>query len=154
MWIDRRWLVLSMAFSGLLNIFLVGVLAGRVLAENHHQVFRFGRQIVTAARVQELPADEMQRYRAVAKEHRPAIRAARRALRAARNDAENDIGAPTFDKAKVTADLAAMRRDSAAVQEAVHASLVDALEALSPASRASLVAHHRASTASAPGDHD
>ncbi len=141
MWIDARVRFALLAVSLLLNVFLVGIVAGRVFGARGAPAPRPDAALVPPAHVRALPVDERRSFAASMKSHRDAIRAARQAHRAARTTLEAAIAAPAFDRDAVAADFAALRQASMAVQEAVNAALVDALQDLSPQSRASLVQH-------------
>lgn len=152
MWIDRRWLGVGIAVSLLLNVFLIGIVAGHFFVGRRavaHPGAASGA-LVPQAHVRALPADEKRIFSATMSEHRDAIRAARMQHRAARLAAETDIAAPTFDRAKVAADFSALREANMAVQEAVNTALIESLSKLSPQSRAALVEHERPVEAKAP----
>lgn len=140
MWIDRRRLAFALAGSLLLNVFLGGVVAGHLLWARPGLRVPPAGPLVPAAHVRALPADEKKTFTAAMAAHRDAIHAARKAHRQLRETAVADIAAATFDRAKVSADLAALRGANTAALEATNAALVDALAGLSPASRAALVA--------------
>jgi uncharacterized membrane protein len=136
MWIDRRWLVPAIALSALLNVFLIGVIAGHVYA---------GRgapdrgAVVPSSRVRALPPDQRKAFWAAMAPERAAVAAARAAQLAARRALETEIAAPVFDRARVGAAFAALRDAGVVVQAHANAALVDALATLPPAARASLV---------------
>ena len=141
MWIDRRSLLVGVAASVLLNALLVGVVLGHLVAASRRAEPRHGGP--AGLHLEALPSDARTRFGAAMAAHRPAIRAARDASRGRRQAAEADIAAPAFDRDKVAADFAALRRGNEGVSAAVHAALLDALADLSPASRAALVARDR-----------
>jgi uncharacterized membrane protein len=140
MWISRRVSIAAFGLSLLLNLALIGVVAGRYLADTRGPMFRNVGQLVSAARVRALPDADRARYRATTAEHRASIAAARQIVRSARQKVQDAIAASTFDRTEVEADLAALRDASTHLQAAVHAALVDATEDLPAASRATLVA--------------
>ena len=141
--VDARGLGAALAVSLLLNLFLAGVAAGRwVLPAPAPQPA--ARGFAPAARVRLLPADERARFARAFEPHRGDLRAARRATRAAREQVETDLTAPTYDRAKVEADLAALRQANLAQQGAAHAALAEAMASLTPTSRAALVSRARA----------
>ena len=139
MWIDRRWLVPGIAFSVLLNVFLIGIVAGHVYAGRTLPPER--APLVPAARVHALPPDEREKFLSAMARQRPAIVAARKAHLAARRVLEAEIADAAFDPARVTAGFADLRQAGAALQVQSHAALVAALAVLSQRSRAALVAH-------------
>ena len=130
-------LCLGVAPSGLLNVLLIGIIAGHVLtARRDHPP----GALVPGAQVRALPAEERRRFAAVMATHREAIHAARLAQRRARLAAKADISAPVLEADKVRADFAVLREANGAVQAAVNDGLVEALGVLSPTSRSALVA--------------
>jgi uncharacterized membrane protein len=139
MWIDRRWRVAAITVSVLLNVFLVGIVAGHVFSLRALPR-RFDGPLVRQANVKALPADERAHFRAKMKPHLDGIREARQAHRRARETVEADIAAPAFDVEKLTGDLATLRKADSTLQENANAALVDSLSTLSPESRAALVA--------------
>ena len=142
MWTDRsRLLVTGAAISLLLNVFLVGLVAGHFSAIGRH--LGAGRVGGQAGHVDGLTPEQRHQFMTAMTPHRPAIRAAREAHRAQRAATEADIAAATYDRAKVTADFAALRKATGDVSEAVDTALVDALASLPPEARSALVAHGR-----------
>ena len=135
----RPLVVVALALSVLANIFLVGVVSGRLVFATSPRPAGHGRPIVPGVLVRTLPAEDRKRFTSVMRLHREAIARAHAAVAAAKSAAESDIAAPTYDRAKVEADFAAVRLANAADQEAVHAAYAEALATLGPASRATLV---------------
>ena len=133
-----QWRLIGLGASLLLNVLLLGVIAGHAFTTARPER-RFGGALLTQSHVRALPADERLRFAAAMGRHRDAIRTARQAHRRARLAAEADIGAPDLDIAKLTTDLADLRHASEAVQAATNEGLVDSLSTLSPVSRAALV---------------
>ena len=143
MWNDRRLAIFGGA-SLLLNVFLIGIVVGHLVATNRHPgPERRGGGPIRAIRLEALTPDERQRFTAAMSAHRPAIRAARDGNHAQRLATETDIAAPRFDRAKVAADFDALRKTTDTVSAAVDAGLVDALKDLSPDTRAALIARGR-----------
>ncbi len=140
MWISRRGLGLALIGSLLLNGLLIGVGVGRYLANTRGPMLRHVGALVPPGRVRALPEAERERYRAATTAHEMAIAAARARVRAARAHAEEAIAASAFDRATTTDALANLRDATGAMQATIHETLVDALEGLSPGSRAALVA--------------
>ncbi len=130
------WRVVWIVASALLNVLLIGVIAGHLFTSRRDP--RLG-MLVPGAHVRALPVEERHRFLAAMAGHRETIHAARLAQRRARLAAETDIGAPTLDADKVRADFKALREANGALQAAVNDGLVEALESLSPSSRAALV---------------
>jgi uncharacterized membrane protein len=142
MWIDRRWLGAGIAASLLLNVFLVGIVAGHLFVGDRavaRPVAAGSGALVPQAHVRALPADEKKIFNTTMNTHRDAIRSARKRHRAIRLEIQADIAAPNYDRAKVAADFLALREANRSVEEAVNDALVDSLGKLSPQSRAALV---------------
>ena len=144
MWSDRRLAVLGGA-SLLLNVFLVGIVVGHVVATFRHPgpERHGGGRPIQAVRLETLSPSERRQFTATMSAHRPAIRAARDDSHAQRLVTETDISAPSFDRAKVAADFEALRKSNQIVSESVDAGLVDALADLPQEARAALIAHGR-----------
>ncbi len=142
MWTDNRRLIGALVVSGLLNIFLVGVLAGHGFAVHRGPPpLLASGPMVPQRHVKALPDDQRQIFRAAMLARRDEIRAARQSHKELRRKTEADIAAQTFDRALVTEDFAALHRSNRAIDEAVSAALIDALAGLTPQSRAALVTH-------------
>ncbi len=131
------WRLVCLVASMLLNVLLIGVVAGHLLTGRHD---RSPGALVPGTHVRALPSEERRRFAAVMATHHEAVRAARLAQRRARLAAKADISAPVLDTDKVKADFAALREANGAVQAAVNDGLVEALGVLSPSSRTALVA--------------
>ncbi len=134
------WARLGLGASLLLNVLLLGIIAGHVFTADRVER-RSAGALVPRAQFRALPADERSRFAAAMASHHDAIRMARQAHRRARLATEADIGAPELNAAKLKADLAALRQANEALQAATNEGLVEALSTLSPPSRAALVAH-------------
>ena len=141
MWNDRRLLPWGLGASLLLNVFLGGIVTGHLFAGHRDRVVSPPGVMVPASHVRALAPDEKKKFAAAMSVHRDAIRAARKAFRTRRAATEADIAAPIFDRGKVNADFVSLREAGTAVQDAIHAALVEALAALPQASRAALVEH-------------
>lgn len=139
--IDRRVRIAIVAASLLLNVFLVGIVAGHLFSSRDRGGPKQIGPVVPGANVRALPDDERRRFATAMRGHRDAMRAARQAHRTARQAVEAAIAAPGFERDKVDAAFATLRQTNTAVQEATHAALLDALQDLSPQSRAALVQH-------------
>ena len=141
MWNDRRWRTVLLALSLLLNVFLLGVVAGRLGGRPPLATApkRADLPVVPLVNLKTIPAEQRKLFRATMASHREAIRALRQETRRLKLAAEGDIAAEPFDAAKVTADFSALREAGMAVQTAVNTALVEALGKLSPSSRAALV---------------
>jgi len=138
---DRsRWLVIALAVSVLLNLFLVGVIIGQLSfpalpRDTPGAVNAF----VVRARVRNLPVIERVHFAFTMRQHAGELRRARQALRDARHSAETAIIAPNYNEGVVKARFAEVRRASAAQQQVLHDALAQALGVLSPQSRAAII---------------
>jgi Spy/CpxP family protein refolding chaperone len=142
MWIDWRWRGVLLAFSLLANVFLTGVVAGHLLTGGPSSLARRGQGegLSVAAWVRDVkpPADERKHFGAVMRSHRDTIEAKRAVLKDANKALREAIAAPVYDRTKVEAAFAALRRASAASQETTQTALSEALGVLSPETRAKL----------------
>lgn len=132
MWIERRWLVPLVGFSVLLNIFLVGIVAG-----NAYRAPRNGPRLplIRQAQLKTLPADERQKFEAVVATQKEGVSAARRAYLATRRAVIAELAAPQFDRARIGARFADMRQAGLLMQEKANHAIVEGLAALTPESR-------------------
>ncbi len=148
--IPRRvpWRVVVVVGSVLLNVMLIGVIAGHLLTSRRASSRR--GVLVSGANVRALPVEDRRRFMVAMASHREAIHAARTAQHRARQAAETDIAAPALEADKVRADLAALREANGVLQAAVNDGLVEALGVLSPTSRAALVTSKGPQPAPAP----
>ena len=140
MWIDRRWRFVSVSASLLLNVFLIGIVAGHVWAGRAPaHPHRGDLPVVPLANQRKLQADQRKLFQSTFESHRSTIRAARIEQHRLKLIAEADIASADFDQSKVTADLAALRDANMAVQVAANTALVDSLGKLSQEARSILV---------------
>lgn len=137
MWADRRRLGVALAVSLVANLFLGGAIAGHLFTRRAQAG---SAALAPGPRVQTLPSDQRSRFLHAMAPHRAEIREAHQQVRRARAQVRSDIAAPTYDRARLEADLAALRAVSLRQQVATHAALADSLGQLSPASRAALAA--------------
>ena len=134
--------------SLLLNVFLVGIIAGHVYTGRGKPGGGPGvGGLIQPGHVKALSPEERRKFVAAMNHHRPRIKAAREANRANRQIIVADISAPTFDRDKVKADFANLRQTNAGVGEAVDAALIDALADLPSTARAALVSRERVGNA-------
>ena len=133
---DRRWVRAALGVSLLANMFLLGIVAGRLVS--HRREPRPGRPPAAWVARRALPPEERQRFAAVLKAHREAIEARRGALGDARKAVEDAIALPVYDRDRVAAAFAGFRGAFAANQDATQSALVEALETLSPQTRSKL----------------
>jgi uncharacterized membrane protein len=139
MWIERRWLGSALGVSLLANLFLVGVLVGRVFVTNDQRVLGRGRPLVPGALVRALPPEDRKTFAKTMRAHKDELERLHRAVADAKTAAEADIAAPVYDRAKVEADFAAVRKAFEADQVALHEAYAQALGMLGQSARAALV---------------
>jgi len=161
MWSERlrKWTGALLFVSLAANLFLGGVLLGRVtFAPKEWDLAAGGAgppdtsaslnapadqraanpESRLADRLRALPPAERRRFMTVLWQNRGDLPEARRALRLAALHVAELIAAPTLDQAALTQALADVRAATAHEQASLHVALVPALAALSPESRASL----------------
>jgi Spy/CpxP family protein refolding chaperone len=142
MWIDRRTRGIMLALSLLANIFLTGVIAGHFWTGGLGRAAKSGQgqgqSVAVWVRNVKPPADERRNFAAVMQSHRETMEAKRLAVREAVKALREAIAAPVYDRAKVDAAFADLRRASTANQEETQTSVSEALERLSPETRAKL----------------
>lgn len=144
MWIKGGLLAAAFGASVLINVFLIGIVAGWVFAgRGELHLGRMGGPLVVRQRVSALPPGERQAFRQAMRRHHAEMAAARAEHRRLRQLTESDIAAPTFDRAKVAADFTGLRKALAALHQTLDDALIDGLQALSQSSRARLVDHER-----------
>lgn len=131
---SRWWRVLLFA-SLALNVFLGGVVSGRLAAQFAQPLalkHRFDEMIAA------LPADQQQTLRATM---RAALREARPqmvALRASRADSIKHMAAPNLDQAALQDDFDRLRQHTNAVQQILQQHFIQTLQTLTPEQRSQL----------------
>jgi uncharacterized membrane protein len=131
----------ALALSLAVNLFVVGVLAGRLSFQTHEEEpppadARSGMR----ARFLALPQSDRAPFRAAMLQHGGELRATLLALRTAQWHALQALQATPYDKARMLSAFAAVREATQARQAALHAALADAIATLRPDARASLAA--------------
>jgi uncharacterized membrane protein len=139
MWSDRRWPAAILAMSLLANIFLVGVATGHISVAKRGPAARPGQGAAGWVRSSKLPPEDKHAFSDVMRSFRATIEAKRFALRNAKTTLRDAIAEPTYDRSRVGAAFAEVRRASVESQEVTQAALVEALATLSPSARASLL---------------
>lgn len=131
-----RRLPLFLAASVLLNLFLVGAIAGGVIRLRHHRPMIMAGSLRIAGA--ELPDGERRAFRAAMQAARRSMRPALEESRASREQAAALLRQPTVDQPAVRAALARARVADAQVREAVELRAVAFAATLPPADRARL----------------
>jgi uncharacterized membrane protein len=138
---DRsRWIIGIMAVAVLLNLFLIGMLFGRITLPG---IRPLPGALIARAHLRDFPTPERLRFAVAMRRHAPDIRAARAGLRAARQAVEDAIAAPNYNRELVQQRFADLRRAQAAAQTAQQAALTDALGELDAKSRLAIVNDQR-----------
>ena len=137
---DRQWLVGGLVVSLLLNLFLAGVVTGRILflprpSTNQAQSVAVMRR----GAIRDLPEEERLRFNVVVAAQGPALRAGRMNLRQLRQQVRDAIAAPRYDAALVAKRFADLRAASMTQQTLQQNTLAQALGQLSAQSRASVI---------------
>lgn len=139
---NNRWLAIGLAISLILNVFIVGALAGavgqRMRMDRPHRppMMPAGNPLMRAGAG--LPEDVREAYFKRMREEGAASRPYMQEARAARAEAADVFAAPTFDKAAAAAALAKSRAAETAARERLEAAVVDFAAALPPEQRQEL----------------
>jgi uncharacterized membrane protein len=139
------WLAVGLFASVLLNLFLAGVVTGRLAGAGPVGEIlapasapgASARELILE-RFRALPLADRLRFRAAMAAHRDTLRPTGAALLRARLHVLTVLAAPTYDPQAMADALAAVRQATTAAQVAMHDALVQALGRLSPAARARL----------------
>jgi len=139
------WLAVGLFASVLLNLFLAGVVTGRLAGAGPvGEMFApasspaaSGRELMQE-RFRTLPLADRLRFRAAMAAHRDTLRPTGAALLRARLHVLTVLAAPTYNPQAMADALAAVRQATTAAQVAMHEALVQALGTLSPDDRARL----------------
>jgi len=137
------WLALALGLSLLLNLFLAGVVSGRLFTSFDPMRQVAARAPSFAMRFRALPLEERARFDAAYEPHRKEVAEARQGLRAARLTALGALAAPIYDPAIMQQDFDALRHATDVAQRAVNAALVEALGTLGQESRVILAGPDR-----------
>ena len=143
----KTWLAVGLFASVLLNLFLAGVVTGRLAGAGPVADMFAGAPPASAAssgrelmleRFLALPLADRLRFRRAMAAHRDTLRAAAAALTRARLHVLAVLAAPTYDSHAMEDAFAAVRQATTAAQVALHEALIEAAATLSPAARAKL----------------
>jgi uncharacterized membrane protein len=138
---DRsRWIIAFIAVSLMLNLFLAGVIFGRITLPSIRPA---AGALIARARLRDVPTAERLRFAVAMRRHAPDIRAARTGLRVARQAVEDAIAAPNYNRELVQQRFADLRQAQAAQQTAQQTALTDALGELDAKSRLAIVNDQR-----------
>ena len=129
-------LAVACAVSVLLNLFLAGVIVGRITLPGFAPPSQGG--LVPREEIRALPEAERRAFTHVIRSHQPQMRAMRERVRDAKRAAAEAIGAPTYDRKLLEARFADVRQTQEAQGAAAHEAIIEAIGVLSPASRAAI----------------
>lgn len=122
--------LLAVSVAG--NMFLGGVLAGRIGAHAMHPPM-LERDF--ESRLASVPEAQRREMRERMRKSMPDMRRHWREMRELRQGLAKELARETPDRATIEKQLAAIRQQSSAMQEALHAGFVDTVLGLSPAER-------------------
>ena len=138
------WLAVGLFVSVLLNLFLAGVVTGRLASTGPAAEMLAAAPPSSAGgkvlleRFRALPLADRWRFGAAMAAHRDTMRPAAAALVRARLHVLTVLAAPTYDPQAMEDALAKVRQATTAAQVALHDALIQAIATLSPAARARL----------------
>jgi len=146
---ERRWLLGGLAASLLVNLFLAGMLTGRLLFSPRPPAIAQAAAVMRRDAIRELPEEERLRFNVIMAAQGPALRTGRLQLRQLRQQVREAIAAPHYDADLVAKRFADLRAATLAQQTLQQNTLAQALGQLSAASRASVI---QAETGDAAGN--
>jgi uncharacterized membrane protein len=129
-------LAVACAVSVLLNLFLAGVVVGRITLRGFGPPGPGG--VVSREEIHALPDAERRAFAHIMHSHQADMRALHEHVRDARRAAAEAIGAPTYDRKLLEVRFAAVRQAQDAQGAAQNEVVIEALGTLSPASRAAI----------------
>jgi uncharacterized membrane protein len=129
-------LVIACAVSVLLNLFLAGIVVGRITLRGFGPPGPGG--VVSREEIHALPDAERRAFFHVMHSRQSDMRVLHEHVRDARRAAAEAIGAPTYDRKLLEARFAAVRQAQDAQSAAQNETIIDALGTLSPTSRAAI----------------
>jgi uncharacterized membrane protein len=129
-------LAAACAVSVLLNLFLAGVVVGRISLRGFGQPGPGALALREEIRV--LPEAERRAFIHVMRSHQAEMRSLHEHVRDARGAAAEAVGAPTYDRKALEARFTAVQQAQDALGTAQNEAVIEALGTLSPASRAAI----------------
>jgi len=135
-------LAVALAISVLANLFLAGVVVGRITLPGFHFGGPGQAGLVPRDEIRALPDNERRAFIGAMRSHQEEMKSLREHVREARRAVAEAVGAPTYDRKLLEAKFAALRQAQEAQGVAQHEAIIEALGTLSPASRAAIA--HRA----------
>jgi uncharacterized membrane protein len=133
---ERRWALLAIGFSVVLNIFLVGFLLAQLWSSHAPPDSEaLAPREVLRQLAERLPHADAEHLRRAFASRRTELAAARREARAASERVRADIGAVPFDSEKMRADLDAAHAARDKVRPLIEQALLEALPQMSEEGR-------------------
>jgi uncharacterized membrane protein len=132
---NGRWLKVLLGVSLVMNLFVIGAIAG-VLLLRHQAVARAEKADPVLSAADALPVAQRDAFRAMMSAKLATLGPGLRDARLVRHDAMLRIRAEPFDRAAASADLARGRADDAAARAAVEDTILDFASALPADQRA------------------
>jgi len=120
-----KWLVFALSLSVILNVFFLGIWAGRTLVHREPR----------GPHAFDVAMDASTPMRRVWRNHEASLRPKGEAVRAARRAVRDALVAEPFDAAALESALARLRTETNGAQVALHAALVEAARELGPEER-------------------
>ncbi len=137
-----RWLVAVLAVSLIVNLVLIGFMAGRFSAGSMHRP-PFDPMMGIRAPTRFLSEERREELKPVIRQFREAVPSLRR-LRGTQRALYDALTADPFERQPLEATLARFRSNLLAGQEAGHAAFVNLVESLTPEERARMLEGIRA----------
>ena len=122
----RRWLKIALAVSVVLNLLFIGLAAGRVFGPGP-----FGRPWHFERAAEALPPAEAEEFRTIMRRHRSQMAEDFKAARRTREEVREALRAEPFDRTRLERVLAEARQRSDAIQQSLHAALVESATRMS-----------------------
>ncbi|HTW34674.1 MAG TPA: periplasmic heavy metal sensor [Rhizomicrobium sp.] len=142
------FLAVTLSVSVLLNLFLAGVIVGRITLPGFAPPGQAA--LIPREEIRALPEAERRAFIRIVRSRGPQMRALRERVREARRAAEEAIGAPQYDRKLLEARLATVRQTQEALGAAQHETVIEALGTLSPGSRAAIARRAEENIGNAP----
>ena len=131
-------LAVALAVSVLANLFLAGVLVGRITLPGLHFGGPSQTGLVPRDEIRALPDNERRAFIGAMRNHQQELKGLREHVREAKRAVAEAVGAPAYDRKLLDARFAALRQAQLAQGVALHEAIIEALGTLSPASRAAI----------------
>jgi Spy/CpxP family protein refolding chaperone len=131
-------LAVLLALSLACNLLLAGIVVGRIGGHMMHPP-RFERGFESG--LPDVPEERRAQIRKHLRSAMPEMRERHEAMRELRQALAAELGKPEPDRAAIEQQLAAMRAQSASIQESLHAGFVDTVMDMQPQERKQMMEH-------------